>query len=248
MHPAWHLDSSSLREVVDDGAALEERLAAAGDLERIWLLRLLGRLDEARAAGETVLDEAPQAPERWRALPLLADVCAYQEDHVEAERLQVESLTLASALGPLQEATVDQYIGKRLFDQALYEQAAQCFVTALRLRRDNGAAAELIESSRMALKRATELSQEPAGRHYERRPLSPRPAATPDGTLPGVTFERYDDADLDALVEFLTSEDWPWQQVPSATPDTVRHRAAGGFYNSASAGPSGPLRPVAASA
>lgn len=164
MHPAWHLDSSSLREVVDDGAALEERLAAAGDLERIWLLRLLGRLDEARAAGETVLDEAPQAPERWRALPLLADVCAYQEDHVEAERLQVESLTLASALGPLQEATVDQYIGKRLFDQALYEQAAQCFVTALRLRRDNGAAAELIESSRMALKRATELSQErPAG-------------------------------------------------------------------------------------
>lgn len=146
---AWHFDPVTLREVVDDreGALRELTRAEGGD--RVWLLRLLGRVDEARSLGEELL---AAAADPFRPLLLLADVLCAQQDYDGARSLQERALLLCPE-NRRREATVRQHIGKRLFDQGSYEAAAQAFAAALALREADGDL-DLIASSTLALSRA----------------------------------------------------------------------------------------------
>ncbi|MBO0841420.1 MAG: hypothetical protein J2O49_11435 [Sciscionella sp.] len=57
MSDGWHVDPLTLREVVDDRAELERRLVDAAPADRVWLLRVLGRLDDALTLGQRLLRE-----------------------------------------------------------------------------------------------------------------------------------------------------------------------------------------------
>lgn len=41
----WHIDPDTLREVVDDRGQLEDDLSTATPADRVWLLRLLERVE-----------------------------------------------------------------------------------------------------------------------------------------------------------------------------------------------------------
>jgi tetratricopeptide (TPR) repeat protein len=145
----WHIDPETLREVVDDREALEQQLVKASPLDQVWMLRILGRLSEAERIGREQLDAAT---DRWRPLLLLADVRRWQGSLDEATSLQDEAAALADS--PARRATTNQHIGKRLMESGDAEAAAENFQRALDLREAVGAASDVIESSRAALRRA----------------------------------------------------------------------------------------------
>src|SRR5918997_5421138 len=130
----WHFDPVTLREAVDDRAAALHQLSRAEGGDRVWLLRLLGRLDEARQLGEQLLEVAADP---YRPLLLLADVLCAQQDFDRARSLQEQALLLCQG-DQRREATARQHAGKRLFDQGSYTAAAEAFATALTFRREDG--------------------------------------------------------------------------------------------------------------
>ncbi|MBC7292295.1 MAG: tetratricopeptide repeat protein [Actinotalea sp.] len=149
----WHIDPTTLREVVTDEALLRAQLTEAPAADRVWLLRLLGDLAASAREGEQVLDAAA---DRFRPLLLLAHTLQWQGRWRDAGRLQKEALLLADTPG--REATARQHIGKRLVDEGRYAEAAEQFAVALRLRQAAGAGEDLVASSRMALVRAQALA------------------------------------------------------------------------------------------
>ena len=153
MSPLWHIDHATLRDVCNDAVALEAELATAEPLERIWMLRLLGRLDEAREEGIAALRKSS---DRFRPLLLLADVYRWLDSFDIAAPLQREALNLA--VGTQREPVARQHIGKRLFDEGRYKEAAEQFRLALDMRIALSKPDSLVDSSRMALVRAQELA------------------------------------------------------------------------------------------
>ena len=108
----WRLDPLTLQEVVLDPRALQDRLEGCPAPERIWILQVLGRLEEAACEGEALLTAAAN-----RFHPLLALARVYQRQYRwhEAARLHEEALRLARTRA--REATVRHEIGRRLFDE-----------------------------------------------------------------------------------------------------------------------------------
>ncbi|WP_247040392.1 hypothetical protein [Arthrobacter rhizosphaerae] len=51
----WHTDPVTLRDVLLDRAQVESRLDDCPELEKVWVLLLLGREEEAVAAGRLLL-------------------------------------------------------------------------------------------------------------------------------------------------------------------------------------------------
>src|SRR5690348_14230725 len=51
-HPGWRLDPEPMRPVLTDRQRVETALVAAGPLDRLILLPLLGRVDQALAEAE----------------------------------------------------------------------------------------------------------------------------------------------------------------------------------------------------
>lgn len=150
----WHFDPFTLREVVDDREAAMRQLSRAQGGDKVWLLRVLGRLDEARKVGEELLEAASDP---YRPLLLLADVLRAQLDYDGARSLQERALLVCDG-NRRREATARQHIGKRLFDEGRYAAAVEAFEAALALREADGDA-ELIASSTLALSRARELAR-----------------------------------------------------------------------------------------
>ncbi|MET4622829.1 tetratricopeptide (TPR) repeat protein [Arthrobacter sp. 2762] len=150
---AWFTDPATLREVVLDSTALLDRLASCPDIERVWILVLLGRCDEAMAEGEALLARSSK-----RLNPLLVLACAYRGQYRwhEARRLQEEALRLAAT--PAREAAVRYQIGRRLFEEALYADAAAEFEWARDLYRTARRPWSEIEASENAMIRARELA------------------------------------------------------------------------------------------
>lgn len=150
-HPvtAWHLDPVTLREVVDDHAALEHELDVAAPVDRIWLLRVLGRSRDAVAEGRRLL---PIAEDPWRPLLLVAHAHHWLREWTEAAQLQDQALQ--RAIGTAREATTRQHIGKRLLDEGRGPEAVVQLVLALQLRETAGADPALVTSSRDAVHRA----------------------------------------------------------------------------------------------
>lgn len=140
-----------MRDVLLDPGAVEDRLQECPALERVWILSLLGRDEEAIAAGRRLLAESR---DRFRPLLVLAQAHQRQYQWHEAAQLHEKALRLARTLA--REALVRHQIGRRLFDEARYRDAAAEFQWAEDLYRTSGRD-RLAEVSREAMKRAREL-------------------------------------------------------------------------------------------
>ncbi|MEO5315430.1 hypothetical protein DC347_13275 [Pseudarthrobacter sp. AG30] len=147
----WRTDQGTLLDVVVDRAAMESRLADCTTVERVWLLTLLGRGDEAITEGRGLL-ETSEDP--FNALLVLAH--AYQRTYQwrQAARLHEEALRLAHTR--TREALVRHQIGRRLFDEGLYAAAAAEFDWAQDLYRHAGRTRQA-ETSRQAKDRALKI-------------------------------------------------------------------------------------------
>lgn len=145
----WRTDPVTLRDVLLDSVAIQERLVECPPLERAWLLSLLGHDEEAIASGHRLLAEAP---DRFRVLLVLAQ--AYQRNYQwHMAQLQEEALRLAHSLS--REALARHHIGRRLFNEARYGDAAHEFQWAGDLYRTNQRH-RLAEASYQAMERALE--------------------------------------------------------------------------------------------
>ncbi|WP_247048852.1 hypothetical protein [Arthrobacter rhizosphaerae] len=148
----WRTDPATLRDVVLDRKALESALAnGCTPLERIRFLALLNREPEALQVGFRVLAES-----RHRREPLLIIAQIYQRQYRwhEAARLQEEALQLAATRA--EEAEVRHHIGRRLFDEARYRDAANEFQWASDLYRISGQH-QLAEQSKHSMRRSREV-------------------------------------------------------------------------------------------
>lgn len=150
----WHTDPVTLRDVALDRDALEARLTHCPALERVWILSLLDRTREAIKEGRELLDAAT---DRLRPLLVLAQAYQRQYSWHEAARLQEEALCLARTRA--REAVVRHQIGRRLFDEARYRDAAAEFEWARDLFRTTGHRDQVIDTSQQALTRARELAR-----------------------------------------------------------------------------------------
>lgn len=118
----WFVDPATLRDVVVDRAAMEARLDACTDLERVWVLSLLGRGEEAVSEAQQLL---ASATDPFRALLVLA--YAYQRLYRWRDAAQVQERALRVARTTFREAQVRHQIGRRLFDEGLFLAAAAEF-------------------------------------------------------------------------------------------------------------------------
>lgn len=134
---------------------MEKQLDCCTELERIWILSVLGREWEAVAEGRLLL-----AHSRDRFRPLLVLAHAYQRQYRwhKAAKLHEEALRLAGSA--TREALVRHQIGRRLFDEARYADAAAEFEWAYDLYRTAGRA-RLAEASRQAMIRARQVAGAP---------------------------------------------------------------------------------------
>ncbi|MBT2598009.1 hypothetical protein J7I92_22845 [Arthrobacter sp. ISL-72] len=115
----WRTDLSTLRDVVLDREAMTARLGEYPSLERVWALSLLDRGQQAVSEGRALLTNST---DRFRPLLVLAHAYQRQYQWHEAARMQEDALRLARS--PAREALVRYEIGRRLFDEALYRDAA----------------------------------------------------------------------------------------------------------------------------
>lgn len=150
----WRTDPVTLRDIVLDRDAMEARLDWCPSLERVWILCLLDRTQEAITEGQELLDASS---DRLRPLLLLAQAYQRQYSWHEAARLQEEALRLARTRA--REALVRRQIGRRLFDEARYREAAAEFEWARDLYRSTGQREHLVQACQQALDRARALSR-----------------------------------------------------------------------------------------
>lgn len=155
-------DPETLRERIDVAAA-EARLAQIAHLrslaatnERVALLRMLGRLDEA-------FDDAQAAYRQSRFTGAREDALAARIRRAVVQQYQGKTEAALRELdGCVDEARVHewgalaafahQHRGKTHFDRGEYEPALADFEEALRLRTEQQAPADQIESSKFAVR------------------------------------------------------------------------------------------------
>lgn len=149
--PIWRTDPATMRDVVLDREALETKLEDCTPVERVCILALLDRNEAALREGLALLAESQD-----RFTPLLVLAQVYQRSYRwhEASRLQEEALQLARTRE--REALVRHHIGRRLFDEARFRDAAAEFEWASDLYRATGRH-ELSSVSRQAMKRARQV-------------------------------------------------------------------------------------------
>lgn len=149
---AWHTDPVTLRHVALDPGALESALGKdVALLDRVRYLALLNRDSEALREGLRLLEDSP---DRAELLLILAQVFHRQYRWHEAAVMQEEALQLATTR--VEEANVRHHIGRRLFDEARYRDAAAEFQWASDLYRVSGRQ-ELAERSQQAMERSRQL-------------------------------------------------------------------------------------------
>jgi len=154
-------DPNTLREIVD-AHECKERLDEIGEqrslpalLERVWLLKVLGRLEDALVISEQSVRVARMAGTRkdlLRSRILHATVQQARGAYAAAE----QELTTCAAEAEGQgwsgiAAFAYQHRGKVHFDVDDFESARKDFKRALFLRQDAGAADEQLESTLLAI-------------------------------------------------------------------------------------------------
>lgn len=154
-------DSETLREIVDT-AACAERLAEIETqrslpalLERVWLLKVLDRLDEALELSEEAVRQARMAGTRKdvvRARVLHATVLQHRGAHAAAEQVLMTCAEEAEGQRWAHVAAfAHQHRGKNALDAGDFELAKESFKRSLFLRRETGAADAALESVLVAL-------------------------------------------------------------------------------------------------
>lgn len=154
-------DSETLREIVDTGEC-RERLDEIGEqrslpalLERVWLLKVLERLDEALSVSEQSVRVARMAGTRkdlLRARILHATVMQFRGAYAAAD----QELTMCAEEAEGQgwsgiAAFAYQHRGKVHYDAAEYDLARADFKRALFLRQESGAPDDQLESTLLAI-------------------------------------------------------------------------------------------------
>lgn len=142
-------DPDSLRELVDPSEC-DARLGEIGDqrslpsmLERVWLLKVLGRLDEALPLADEAVRQARMAGTRkdlLRARVLRATVLQCRGAHGAADHELATCVAEAEGQGwvPIA-AFAHQHRGRNAYDAGDYDQARESFKRTLFLRREAGA-------------------------------------------------------------------------------------------------------------
>jgi tetratricopeptide (TPR) repeat protein len=154
-------DPETLREIVDEQEC-RERLLELGDqrslpalLERVWLLKVLGRLDDASLISDESVRVARMAGTRkdlLRARILHATVQQWRGAYAAADHELSTCAAEAEGQGwAAIAAFAYQHRGKVHYDAGDYDAARRDFKRALFLRQESGAPDEQLESSLLAV-------------------------------------------------------------------------------------------------
>lgn len=148
------IDSVTLRTVIHDDAAFTG-WAASGQDDAAPVLDRLFRADPDGA--QVALDQVGMTLPAWRRDALQAEIWRDQrrfDDAVDTYRRLIEE-----ASSPARVAVLTQHLGKVRFAAGDYESARDCFARALdmRLAQSPPAAADQVESSRLALSRVEQM-------------------------------------------------------------------------------------------
>lgn len=155
----WDMHPGAQSGTVADRENLADRLQSCSALERVWILALLGRDDEAVEEGQALLTGSTN---RLHPLLVLARVFQSQHRWREAARLHEEALQLART--PLREAMVRHQIGTRLFEEGKYSDAAAEFEWARDLYSSWGYRHGRTQASEHAMRRARDMATSPSPR------------------------------------------------------------------------------------
>ncbi|GAB3600120.1 hypothetical protein [Microbacterium tumbae] len=154
-------DPETLREVVDLAECAERLTEIEGQrslpamLERVWLLKVLDRLDDALALSEETVRQARMAGTRkdvLRARVLHATILQFRGAHAAADQELAACADEAEgqrwgSIG----AFAHQHRGKNAYDAGDLEQAKESFKQSLFLRREAGAADADLETVLLAI-------------------------------------------------------------------------------------------------
>ncbi|KDA04937.1 hypothetical protein DC31_02465 [Microbacterium sp. CH12i] len=157
-------DSDTLRELVDE-TACAERLAEIESqrslpalLERVWLLKVLGRLDESLSLSDESVRVARMAGTRkdvLRSRVLHATVLQYRGAYAAAEQELATCASEAEGQGWASIAAfAHQNHGKNAYDAGDFDIARESFKRALFLRREAGAPDAELETALLAIEAA----------------------------------------------------------------------------------------------
>lgn len=121
-----------------------------------FVLRVLGRLDEAEAKLKEAMDMASSHPNPLRQVQnmlRLATVYQWQKKFKEADKLfaSCKKLLKSSSFSEGLKSSYHQHYGKFLFDQQMYKKAEVEFAKALEIRESIKAPQDQITSSTFAL-------------------------------------------------------------------------------------------------
>ncbi|AMG83722.1 MULTISPECIES: hypothetical protein [Microbacterium] len=154
-------DRESLREQVDLDecaarlAEIEEQRSLPALLERVWLLKVLGRLDDALALADEAVRQARMAGTRkdvLRARVLHATILQYRGAYAAAEQELATCAAEAEGQRWLSTAAFAyQHHGKNAYDAEDYETARESFKQSLFLRRESGAEDRELETVLLAI-------------------------------------------------------------------------------------------------
>ncbi|WP_309104350.1 hypothetical protein [Microbacterium sp.] len=157
-------DQESLRELVDlDACAvrlaeIEAQRSLPALLERVWLLKVLGRLDEALTLADETVRQARMAGTRkdvLRARVLHATVLQFRRAHAAAEQELATCAAEAEGHRWLAIAAfAHQHHGKNAYEAGDYDTARESFKRSLFLRREAGAEDHELETALLAIEAA----------------------------------------------------------------------------------------------
>ena len=154
----------TLRELVDlDACAarlseIEAQRSLPALLERVWLLKVLGRLDESLTLADEAVRQARMAGTRkdvLRARVLHATILQYRGAHAAAEQELATCAAEAEGQRWLSIAAfAHQHHGKNAYDAGDYETARESLKRSLFLRRESGAEDSELETALLAIEAA----------------------------------------------------------------------------------------------
>ncbi|WP_217182937.1 hypothetical protein [Streptomyces sp. AC495_CC817] len=165
-------DQDTLRELVDLDecaarlAEIENQRSLPSLLERVWLLKVLGRLDEALDLADATVRQARMAGTRkdvLRARVLHATVLQFRGAHAAAEQELATCADEAEGQRWLSIAAfAHQHHGKNAYEAGDYDTARESFKRSLFLRREAGAEDRELETALLAIdaaerRRSTQL-------------------------------------------------------------------------------------------
>lgn len=157
-------DRETLRERVDlDACAerlaeIEAQRSLPALLERVWLLKVLGRLDESLILADEAVRQARMAGTRkdvLRARVLHATILQYRGAYAAAEQELATCAAEAEGQRWLSIAAfAHQHHGKNAYDAGDYETARESLKRSLFLRRESGAEDSELETALLAIEAA----------------------------------------------------------------------------------------------